>query len=57
MTAISFARGAPSLVACRSLVVKGDVHFGRGVKVVGDVRVEAPAGRSLALPDDTELRG
>lgn len=52
-----FARGAPSLLACRSLVVKGDVHFGRGVKVVGHVRVEAPAGRSLAIPDDTELRG
>jgi UTP--glucose-1-phosphate uridylyltransferase len=50
-----YARGAPSLLACRRLVVRGDVHFGRGVKVRGDVRVEAPDGRSLAVPDGAEL--
>lgn len=50
-----FKRGAPSLVACRRLVVRGDVHFGRAVRVRGDVRVEAPEGQSLAIPDGTEL--
>ena len=50
-----FSRGAPSLVECRRLVVRGDVHFGRRVRARGDVLVEAPAGRSLAIPDDTVL--
>ncbi len=50
-----FARGAPSLVRCRRFVVRGDVHFGRGVRVWGDVRVEAPAGQALAIPDEAEL--
>ncbi len=50
-----FARGAPSLVACRRFVVRGDVQFGRGVRVRGDVRVEAPAGQVLAVPDGAEL--
>jgi len=38
-----FPRGAPSLVECDRLVVKGDVTFGRGVVVVGSVTVEGPA--------------
>jgi len=50
-----FARGAPSLVACRRLVVRGDVHFGRGVRVRGDVRIEAPPGHALAVPDGADL--
>lgn len=50
-----FARGAPSLLACSRLTVRGDVHFGRGVRVRGDVRVEAPPGRALAIPDGAEL--
>ncbi len=38
-----FPAGAPSLVACERLVVKGDVTFGRGVVVRGAVTVEGPA--------------
>lgn len=37
-----FPRGAPSLVRCRSLEVRGDVRFGGGVRVVGEARVEGP---------------
>jgi UTP--glucose-1-phosphate uridylyltransferase len=37
-----FAQGPPSLVDCRSLAVKGDVSFGRGVTVRGEVTVEGP---------------
>ena len=50
-----FARGAPSLVACRRLVVRGDVQFGRGVRIHGDVRIEAPQGQALAIPDGATL--
>jgi UTP--glucose-1-phosphate uridylyltransferase len=38
-----FPAGAPSLIACDRLAVKGDVTFGRGVVVRGSVTVEGPA--------------
>jgi UTP--glucose-1-phosphate uridylyltransferase len=38
-----FPAGPPSLVECRRLAVSGDVTFGRGVAVRGEVRVEGPA--------------
>jgi UTP--glucose-1-phosphate uridylyltransferase len=38
-----FPAGAPSLVACSRLVVKGEVTFGRGVVVRGAVTIDAPA--------------
>jgi UTP--glucose-1-phosphate uridylyltransferase len=38
-----FPAGAPSLVACERLAVKGDVTFGRGVVVRGAVSIEGPA--------------
>lgn len=38
-----FPAGPPSLRRCRRLVVRGDVTFGAGVVVEGDVEVEGPA--------------
>jgi UTP--glucose-1-phosphate uridylyltransferase len=49
--------GPPSLVGCHRLVVRGDVRFGGGVVIEGDVTLEAPHGRSLALADGTRLSG
>ena len=37
-----FPAGAPSLRACDRLTVRGDVTFGAGVVVRGDVTVEGP---------------
>jgi UTP--glucose-1-phosphate uridylyltransferase len=37
-----FRHGPPSLVECERLEVKGDVSFGRGVVVRGEVTVEGP---------------
>jgi UTP--glucose-1-phosphate uridylyltransferase len=37
-----FSGGAPSLVDCERLTVEGDVTFGRGVKVRGEVTVRGP---------------
>jgi UTP--glucose-1-phosphate uridylyltransferase len=48
-----FAQGPPSLVDCRSLVVNGDVSFGRGVTVRGEVTVEGPR----RIEDDELLEG
>ena len=49
--------GPPSLVRCQRLLVRGDVRFGRGVVIEGDVTLEAPAGRCLELPDGARLTG
>jgi UTP--glucose-1-phosphate uridylyltransferase len=48
-----FGGGAPSLAEADRLEVDGDVRFGRGVTVLGTVRVEGPA----ELPDGTVLEG
>jgi UTP--glucose-1-phosphate uridylyltransferase len=49
--------GPPSLLRCRRLLVRGDVRFGRGVVVEGDVTLEAPPGGHLELPDGARLEG
>lgn len=42
-----FPEGAPSLLEATSLVVDGDVTFGPGVKVVGDVKINAPSAQRI----------
>lgn len=49
-------QGPPSLLECRRLVVRGDVHFGRGVRIVGDVHIEAPPGKTLHIEDHALLK-
>ncbi|HEX6255312.1 MAG TPA: UTP--glucose-1-phosphate uridylyltransferase [Euzebyales bacterium] len=51
-----FAHGAPSLVACDSLTVRGDWTFGADVTVRGDVTVTA-ADAPGRIPDGTVLDG
>jgi UTP--glucose-1-phosphate uridylyltransferase len=48
-----FAQGAPSLRGCRRLQVDGDVTFGSGVVVEGDVQVSGPRH----VEDGEVLRG
>ncbi len=48
---------SPSLVRARSLRVVGDVHFGRGVQVWGDVVVRAEEGAPLMIEDGSVLSG
>ena len=52
-----FPAGPPSLVECDRFVVEGDVTFGAGVVVRGDVEIEAPAGETLRIPDGAVLTG
>jgi UTP--glucose-1-phosphate uridylyltransferase len=52
-----FAEGAPSLVGCRSLTVVGDVAFGAGVVVRGDVRVEHDGPGRRRIEAGTVLEG
>jgi UTP--glucose-1-phosphate uridylyltransferase len=48
-----FPDGPPSLRRCTRLVVRGDVAFGRGVEIVGDVELQGPA----RIPDGAVLEG
>lgn len=52
-----FPHGAPSLIGCRRFVVQGDVRFGRGITITGNVTVSAPAGETLLVPDHAHLEG
>jgi UTP--glucose-1-phosphate uridylyltransferase len=53
---LRFPRGAPSLVAAERLQVRGDVRFGRGVVVEGDVSLAHAGAEPLVVPDGTRLR-
>ena len=50
-----FAHGAPSLIGASTLRVKGNVHFGHNVTVLGDVVIEHTGPDPLYIPDDTQL--
>ena len=45
----------PSLIACRSLRVEGDVRFGRGVRCEGDVTIRNATARQRVVPDGAVL--
>ena len=51
-----FPGGAPSLIDCDSLTVKGDVLFGSDIKVVGDMTVDSGGRGKAAVSDGTTLR-
>ena len=50
-----FPGGAPSLVGCDSLTVKGDVLFGSNIKVLGDLTVDSGGVGKAAVSDGTLL--
>jgi UTP--glucose-1-phosphate uridylyltransferase len=52
-----FPAGPPSLVACASLTVRGDVEFGGGVVCRGEVVVEHDGPGRLRIEDGTVLGG
>jgi UTP--glucose-1-phosphate uridylyltransferase len=52
-----FPAGAPSLVGCDALTVRGDVSFGADVVVRGDVTLEAGAGSRTVIAAGTVLTG
>ncbi len=52
-----FPAGPPSLVACRRLLVRGDVRFGRGVVCRGEVSVRAALDAPCAIDDAAQLEG
>ena len=53
---LRFPHGAPSLVEAKRLKVRGDVRFGRGVVVSGDVTIEHAGPSPLVLQDGLHLQ-
>jgi UTP--glucose-1-phosphate uridylyltransferase len=52
-----FPAGAPSLVACERLTVRGDVRFGADVVVRGAVTIEHDGDGRREIEDGTVLEG
>ena len=52
-----FAGGPPSLVGCERLTVRGDVAFGAGVVVRGDVAIEHDGEGQRRIEDGAVLEG
>jgi UTP--glucose-1-phosphate uridylyltransferase len=52
-----FPAGAPSLVACKRLAVAGDVRFGRGVVVRGEVELRHDGAEQRVIDDGAVLEG
>jgi UTP--glucose-1-phosphate uridylyltransferase len=50
-----FRGGAPSLLECERLVVRGDVRFGGGVVAYGSVEIAAGDDEPLRIADGAEL--
>ena len=50
-----FPFGAPSLLQCSSLKIRGDVVFGKNVRVIGDVEIQNSSTTALEIADDSEL--
>lgn len=52
-----FPYGPPSLLECERLTVKGDIKFGRGVKLKGSVELINSTDRQLEIPNGAEISG
>ena len=50
-----FPHGAPSLINCTSMTVRGDVHFGRDVLLEGDVEIVNRGTEALQIADGAKL--
>jgi len=50
-----FIHGAPSLVDCESLSIKGNVYFGKGIVVKGNVNIVNQSAREANIPDGTVI--
>ncbi len=52
-----FANNAPSLIDCRSLTIHGNVYFGKGVVIRGDVNITSHSSKKFSIPEETVIDG
>jgi UTP--glucose-1-phosphate uridylyltransferase len=50
-----FPYGAPSLIDCRSLRVEGNVYFGKGIVIKGDVQILNTSSSKVSVPGGTVI--
>ncbi|NOZ51311.1 MAG: UTP--glucose-1-phosphate uridylyltransferase [Chloroflexi bacterium] len=50
-----FPAGPPSLLHCQRLVIRGDVRFGRGVTLRGNIQIDHTGSRPLFIADHAVL--
>jgi len=50
-----FPHGVPSLIDCRSLKVEGNVYFGRGIMIKGDVTITNALSKEVSIPEGTVI--
>jgi UTP--glucose-1-phosphate uridylyltransferase len=50
-----FPYGAPSLIHCQSLRVEGNVYFGKGIVIKGDVGILSASSSKVSIPGGTVL--
>jgi len=50
-----FPHGAPSLLECLSLDVRGDIVFGKGVQIKGNVVITNDRETQMTIPDGTTI--
>jgi UTP--glucose-1-phosphate uridylyltransferase len=55
--AARFPQGAPSLLECERLTVKGDIRFGRGVTLKGAVELVNSTARQVTIEDGAVISG
>lgn len=54
---LRFPAGSPSLVDCTRLVVRGDIRFGAGVVLKGEVAMRNETGGPAVVPDGAVIEG
>ena len=53
---IHFEYGIPSLQKCNSLEINGNVSFGKGVEIIGDVKISKNANLKNCILQDEEVK-
>ena len=51
-----FKDGPPSLVQCESLTVKGDVFFGKNIKIIGKIKIENTKKNPVIIPKGSIIK-
>ena len=50
-----FPYGPPSLLNCQALSIKGDICFGKGIILEGEISLENTSNTQVMLPDNTSI--
>jgi UTP--glucose-1-phosphate uridylyltransferase len=50
-----FPKGAPSLLECKDLSIKGDFLFGKNIKLIGSVTLINPGPKQITIADNTVI--